>query len=231
MAEAYRTDEEQVEAIKKWWKENGTSTVVTITIAIAAVFSWQAWQSSQQQKIDSASAMYQNLVTASSGTSSDMTDEQKTTAKHLAKTLKADYPDSTYAQFAAFYRAKFAVEENDLDTAESELRWVLDSGPEREIAIQARLRLARVLMSKAQYDSALQMLEGDAAGYAGIYEQVKGDVYRAKGDIDQAISAYERARELSQQASKPTPDPLLDMKIQQFKSERGSVAANRAKEG
>jgi predicted negative regulator of RcsB-dependent stress response len=231
MAEAYRTEEEQVEAIKKWWKENGMSTVVSIVIAIALVFGWQGWQKSQQGKKDAASVMYQNLVTVANSNNGNLTDEQKATAKHLAETLKTDFPGSTYAQFAAFYSAKFAVEAKDLETAESQLRWVIDNKPGEEFLIQAQLRLARVVLAKDDYEQALQLLNRDAKGYAGAYEEVKGDVYRAQGDTDLAISAYEQAVQINQRSEKKTQNPLLDMKIQQLKSERGSVAALEAKEG
>jgi len=143
MSDTYRTDEEQVEAIKRWWRENGTSTVVSIAIAVSAVLGWQDWQKNQQEKIDTASAIYQNLVTAAAGDNGSATVEQKATVMHLAQTLKSDFPDSTYAQFAAFYRAKFSVEDKDLEAAEKELRWVLESGASNEIVIQTQLRLAR----------------------------------------------------------------------------------------
>ena len=231
MAETYRTEEEQVEAIKKWWKENGTSTVVSIVIAIVAVFGWQGWQKSQQQNMDTASGIYSNLITAATSADGTLSDEKKATARHLADTLKEDFSGSTYAQFAALYKARFAVEDNDLDSAEAELRWVLDKGASEELASQATLRLARVLAAKEDYDQALQLLDGNSAGMAGAYAQVKGDIYSARGEIDNAIQAYENAKELGQQQEPPQPDPLLDMKLQQLKSERGSVAANRAKEG
>jgi len=34
--ESYRTEEEQVEALKRWWKENGTGILVAILLAVAA---------------------------------------------------------------------------------------------------------------------------------------------------------------------------------------------------
>ena len=38
-----RTEEEQLEAIKRWWKENGTSLIAGVAIAAAGVFGWNAW--------------------------------------------------------------------------------------------------------------------------------------------------------------------------------------------
>ena len=33
--EEYRTEEEQVEALRRWWNENGRSTIVAIIVALA----------------------------------------------------------------------------------------------------------------------------------------------------------------------------------------------------
>ena len=46
--EPYNTEEEQVEALRRWWDENGRSTIAAIVIALAAGFGWQAWQKHDQ---------------------------------------------------------------------------------------------------------------------------------------------------------------------------------------
>ena len=35
--EAYRTEEEQVEALQRWWDENGRSTILAVVVALAAL--------------------------------------------------------------------------------------------------------------------------------------------------------------------------------------------------
>ena len=42
-----RTEEEQVAAIKSWWKENGKSLVLTVAGVLAGVFGWKAWKHKQ----------------------------------------------------------------------------------------------------------------------------------------------------------------------------------------
>ncbi|MEW8396328.1 MAG: tetratricopeptide repeat protein, partial [Candidatus Thiodiazotropha sp.] len=37
----YQTEEEQVEAIKRWWKENGTSVIAGLVIGLGGIFGWQ----------------------------------------------------------------------------------------------------------------------------------------------------------------------------------------------
>jgi predicted negative regulator of RcsB-dependent stress response len=38
-----RTEEEQVEALKGWWTENGKSLLFMVAIALSAVFAWKTW--------------------------------------------------------------------------------------------------------------------------------------------------------------------------------------------
>ena len=220
MSQEYSTDEEQVEALKRWWRENGKSTVISIVIAISGVLGWQGWQKQQQAEVEAASAVYQNMLTVVE--SQPMTDEQRATANHLAETLKKDFPSSTYARFAAFYKAKFAVEGKDLDAAETELRWVLASNASAEINVQAKLRLARIQYAKQELDAALATLEGDTLGYAVAFEELRGDIYNAKGDVSQARLAYQKAIELSQQAENPITNPLLKLKAEQLAGSEGA---------
>ena len=37
-----RTEEETVQAIKDWWKKNGSSLLIGVGAALAIVFGWQA---------------------------------------------------------------------------------------------------------------------------------------------------------------------------------------------
>lgn len=224
MAEGYQTEEEQIEQIKKWWKENGISIIATVLVAIVGVYGWQGWQTKQQEDIDTASALYQNMLTASQGSNGVISGEQRATSNHLAETLKKDFPDSAYAQFAGLYKAKIAVDSDELVKAEAELRWVLASKPIHEIALQTNLRLARVLYAQDKYAEALALLGDADSGHAPSYEEAKGDIYLAQGDKAKSILAYQKALELNQQGESPTRNPLLEMKIQQLKSEQGAVA-------
>ncbi len=197
--ESYRTEEEQVEALRKWWQENSKSLFAAIALALAASFGWQSWQDHRSTQAESASAIYQdmleavNLVTAAPASAG-----QVATVRHLAGTLKTDYAGSTYAQFAALHLAKMAVAENDLETAEQELRWVLTANPAQEIQLLTRLRLARVMAAQGETTTALAMLETEDSGtYAASYAEVEGDVYIQLEQPEQARAAYERASSLA----------------------------------
>ena len=65
------SEREQLDAIKKWWSENGKAIVAGLIIGLGAVFGWQYWQRWQDRVAEEASALYSG-VAASTGVSSDI---------------------------------------------------------------------------------------------------------------------------------------------------------------
>lgn len=231
---AYQSEDEQVEALKKWFRENGRHAVTGILVAAVAAFGIFSWQQRQQHRTDSASVDYQNLLQAVRGIEAETADankqkEQLATVRHLAETLKTDYESSTYAQLAALFKARLAVDENDFAQAETEFKWVLEHKPSAEIKALTQLRLARVLHAKGDDDAALKQLDEASAGsYASAYVQLKGDIAQTRGDIEAARAAYVRAQELEKQMSSPINDPLLEMKLRDLPSDPSATAATQA---
>ncbi len=189
--ETYRTEEEQVEALKKWWEENGRSTIAAVVLALAAGFGWQGWQEHREQQAELASLSYEELLEATQQAPSD---EQNATIRHLAGTLKQDYSGSTYALFASLHLARLDVQEGNYAAAERELRSVLTANPPLEIRLLAELRLARVVAAGGDPQAALAIVTAATPGtYAAAYAEVEGDLQVQLGNEAAAIEAYERA--------------------------------------
>ncbi len=192
--ESYRTEEEQVEALRRWWQENGRSTIVAIIVALGIGFGWQGFKQYNEERSEGASDLYQRMLQAFSTPA--LPGAQQEVAVQLAQQLKSEYEGSSYAQFAALQLASTAVGENDLSGAETELRWVLgkaDAGS--DIARIAQLRLARVLAAQGQQEQALGMLaEVDAGPYGASYALARGDILLSLGREDEALEAYLAAR-------------------------------------
>lgn len=190
--ESFRTEDEQVEALRRWWDENGRSTVVAIVIALGVGFGWQGWQKYQADQAAAASDVYQDMLGGLSG------ETAAGDPAELARQIKTAYPGSTYAQFAALHLAAMAVENADLESAEAELRWVLGKADKgSDMARVAQLRLARVVASRGDAEQALAILaEGDAGAYQASYALARGDVYLGQGRKDEAQAAYATAQAL-----------------------------------
>ena len=209
--EQYRTEEEQVEALKKWWDENGRSTVVAIIVALGLGFGWQGWQKYQQQENEAASNSYQNMLQQISSPEVD-----SAAIVELGEQIKTDYARSTYAQFAALHLARIAVNEGDLAEAEAELRWVLGRADKGSDPMQlAQLRLARVLAAKGDHDQALSILESaDAGSYQAAYAVAKGDILLMLGRNEEAKAAYTSAMVLASRGGAQVNLAMVQQKLQ-----------------
>lgn len=210
--ETYRTEEEQVEAIKHWWRENGKSTVLGVAIALSLVFGWRGWNNYQAERAAEASVIFENLLQADAAVQSN--GSKRETAEHLANTLKDGFSSHSYAQYAALIKAKYAVGDGDYETAEAELNWVLEQGPEEAVAAQTQLRLARVKFVQGELDAALALLAPLSEGAAGVQAlALRGDILRQQGDDAAALEAYRSADAINRQLQSPLNYPLLQMKI------------------
>lgn len=216
--ETYRTEEEQLEQLKNWLRENGRSLVLGIVIAVAAVFGWRAWQDHQRNQEASAALNYQNLLEAMHNIdqSDEPAVEMLATANTLADALKTEHARSGYAQLAALIKARLLLEKEDAAAAEEELRWVLAQKPKPELAALTRLRLAKVLLARGEPDAALAQLQ-QPGGYAFAYAHVRGDVLHAKGDAAGARAAYEEAQRLGRELQPPFDDPVLELKLRDLR--------------
>lgn len=209
----YRGEDEQLEQVKRWLRENGPALLLGIVIAVALVFGWRFWTARQQATAAAASIQYETLLQAAEQWSVGGEAAAAATVGTLAAELKESYPDTGYASYAAFLRANVAVAESRYDEGAAELRWVIDRNlNDAEVAI-ARYRLARVLLAQGEADAALELVDQPAVEqFAPAYARLRGDILMARGDTDGARQAYVRARELGAQTDLP-PDQILEIKL------------------
>ena len=186
MAE-HLTEDEQVEAIKKWWKENGMAVIAGLVIGSAALFGWRGWNDHKDSQAADASVVYGEFQKGLISDNKDVITASKSQ-------LVTDYAKTPYASLASLAVAKKAVESNDMTLAKSNLQWVLDNTRQNQVKHTARVRLIALMVNDAEYDAALAMLNIiDMGGYTAIYEELRGDILLAKGDMTAAHAAYDKA--------------------------------------
>lgn len=205
-----RTEEEQVEFIKNWWKENGTSLLLSIGVAVAGVMGWKAWVANQEATAANASALYENISTVVTAPAVD--DAQRTSAFHLGDELKSEFGSSTYAPMAAMLLARSAVESGDLDRAKTELEYVVSSdAADASLKQLASLRLARVALAQEDFAAAKSALARAEGGeYASLYNELSADLAVAQGDLDAARASYRMALETATTQSRALIQLKLD---------------------
>lgn len=208
------TEEEQIEALKRWWEKNGKRTLLGIVLVVGGYFGWQAWTDHSAEKASAASLTYQEMIENMVGLQPGETlpEDKQLAVGLLAEKLKVENSGSQYAVFAALTKAKLAVDNGDLDTAASELQWAMDSADEAT-EIVARLRLARVEAARGNLDTALQLVQGvDAADMKSAYEEAKGDFYFEQGNAAAALTAYQAAL-ASDESGDASVGALLQLKV------------------
>lgn len=192
-----RTEEEQVQAIKDWWKKNGSSLLIGIGAALAIVFGWQAWQNYQAQERAEAANQFANLMNAYSAG-----DDQETVA-FVAEELRNQHADSAYAIYGNVVLARQQMMTgDDPQAAADSLSWALEKAADYPALTRViRNRLARAQFAAGDNEAALATLDGagDPDAFEAIYSELRGDILLAMGDRSGAREAYLAAREQSQQ--------------------------------
>jgi predicted negative regulator of RcsB-dependent stress response len=190
-----RTDEEQVEAIKQWRKNNGSSLLIGIGAALAIVFGWQAWQNHEAQQRSEAASQFVTLMNAFGSQDETSAD----TVAFVAKTLRDDHADSAYAVYANLMLARVQLMQNsDAEGAVESLQWALEKAADTQpLALVVRSRLAQAQMAVEDYGAALATIDGakDSDAFGAIFAELRGDILLAKGDQEGARDAYLAARE------------------------------------
>ncbi len=207
------SDEEQIEAIKRWWDENGTSILVGVVLVVGGVLGFQGWQNHVRDTGEAAAAIYANLLEATRLDSpfDEHDEESLQTAQFLASQLKNEYSGSSYAHFAALLMAKQAVEAGDLDAAGAELAWAMDDGVDESLRPVVVMRLARVQNAQGRQQDALKtLLSVEPGEHEPSWREVRGDIYLAMGDRELARESYEQALAALEN---PQSRPILQIKL------------------
>ncbi|WP_275285988.1 YfgM family protein [Halomonas elongata] len=197
-----RTEEEQLEAIKRWWKENGISLLAGAAIAAAGVFGWKAWQDYQAGQAEAASQRYQQLLTLSSQEQLD--DAARGRAEELVTTLTEEHDGSLYADMALLLSARLSVEGGDQAAAREALEGLIADSEHAYLTGLARLRLARLQVAADEADAALETLDGAIpATLSAQQADIRGDAHFALGRTTQARDAWREALRLAEDGDRP----------------------------
>lgn len=199
-------EQEQLDALKSWWRSNGNSVTwvaLAIVLAAAGYQGYRYWQNSQAQK---ASDAYAQLSKAVRGN-----DAKK--VREVGTQIAQDFSGNGFAPMAALAAAKASFDSGDLKSAGAQLKWVIDNSKDEELRATARLRLAAVMLDEKNYDGALGVLnEKSPDSFAGLMADARGDVLAAQGKREEARTAYKLAIEKLGDANqyKPVVQVKLD---------------------
>lgn len=188
-------EQEQLAAIKSWWREYGNLVTVALIAALLSLAGYQGWRYHRHSQALGAVTLYEQLDQAARAG-----DHKK--VRDIADQITGKYASTTYGAYAALSAARASFETGDLAGAKSQLQWVLDNAKEAEVRDIARLRLAGVLLDEKNFDEALKLVDAKPVEtLAGLYSDLKGDILLTQGKRAEARGAYQLALDRSEAGS------------------------------
>ena len=214
--EIYETEEEQLDAVKRWWKENGQSTIVGLVVGIAIVLGWNFWQDHKKEQAAQASALYGQLIQS-------VTEDKKDSAEKLAERIQQQYPKTEYAAYSGLLLAKIKVQQGDPVKAQAILKGIA-AGSNKELINISKIRQVRLMLASGEYEQGLQLINdvdpATSSSFSGNYDELVGDLYVALDRLDQARTSYQKALENGYRS------PLLQLKIDDLSAPEKVVIQN-----
>ena len=198
-------EQEQIEELKAWWKENRNQLVSALLIVAVAMGGWRGWQYYQHNQSSQAAMLYAEFIRQLEANDAGRVND-------AAAAVMDRYAATTYASRAALLAAKVNEQGKDVARAKTQLKWVIDHSGGAELRDVARLRLASILLDETKYAEAMSLLEAEhPASFDGLFADLRGDVLSAQGKPDEARSAYKLAYEKTD--AKSMYRNLIQMKL------------------
>jgi predicted negative regulator of RcsB-dependent stress response len=199
----YQTEEQQVEAIKGYWAENGNMIIAGIVLGFVGFIGFNYYKDSKLADELAVSDSYQTLIESS-------TKDSKVFSENAAKFINENSTTS-YVSLTALALAKEAANTQDWAVAQTQLSAAIASAPTDGIKGIASLRLARVQIELAQYEKALTTLGKPLPeSFTAAVEEIKGDTYLLQGKKELARNAYQVAIAADGLAGSPGLQMKLD---------------------
>ena len=197
-------EEESIEAIKKWWDENGKQLIAAVIVVFGGYGGWSLWQNTELVASQMASDLYEEILEISVVEAGDSTTEQeRSDIVRIANELMEFHSESVYAQYGALFASQQHVINNNLDAAEAALDWILENpqstmfgSEDQGLILTVTLRLARIVLSKGDAERALGIVNNVITGsFEAGYAELRGDIYSALGRYVDARDSYVAAQQ------------------------------------
>jgi predicted negative regulator of RcsB-dependent stress response len=180
-------EQEKLDAVKAWWKDNGRTVMLAVIAFAVTLAAMQGWRYHERQQALAAAALYGQLLEG-------LQAKDVTKVQDIAAALLKDHAGSGYAAMAALTAAKASVDAGNLAAAKGNLTWAAAHALDEATRDIARMRLATVLMDERRFEEALRQLDAKhTEATAPLFAELKGDVLTAQGKVPEARAAYQAA--------------------------------------
>ena len=182
-------EQQQLEEFRDWWKANLAWVLLGAGLALAGVGGYKGWGYWQERQATGAAVLYQQYRVHLEG-------EQAQQAHETGERLRQEYGGTVYASMASLISARLYQEDQQPEEAIHLLRWAYENSDDLLIAPVAALRLARLHAAQQQWEEGLAVLSNvSLEGYEGLVHEIRGDLYRQSGRVQEARYEYVQALE------------------------------------
>jgi predicted negative regulator of RcsB-dependent stress response len=198
-------EQEQLDALKTWWKDNRKWMFTTLAIVLAVSAALYSWNKYQEKQAVEAATLYAEVLKQVA------TNDPKRINDSVAA-LVEKYSNTAYAPRAQLLAVQANMQVKDFSLAKTQLEWVISRASESGLQDTARLKLSTILLDEKKYDEAMKLLDATHAdAFVGLYADLKGDVLAAQGKTEDARTAYKLAFE--KMDSKSAYRNLIQLKL------------------
>lgn len=201
-------EQEQLDTLKAWWKDNGNWVLGVVLVVTIAMAGWRGWQYYEHKQTSEAATLYQQFV-------EQLATNDAKRVNDAAAAVMDRYAGTPYASRAALIAAQVNESAKEPLRAKTQLQWVIEHASEDGLKSVARLRMASMLLDEKDYAGALKLLDTKhAVSFDALYADMKGDVLNAQGKPVDAKAAYKLAFEKLDEKS--AYRNLVQMKLDAF---------------
>lgn len=182
----FETEEQQIDAIKKWWQENYKMVIVAAVLGIGSIMGVQAWKQQKLINAEAASIEFDHITQL-------MAQQEGASVTARVESMMNEFGGSPYASLSVMLEAKNLLDAEDFKSAEEKFNWVIDTTSNSSLRHIARLNLATVFSVQGKHAAALKLLEVEQDKFKPGYLELKGDILVSMGRRDEAKIAYDEA--------------------------------------
>lgn len=182
-----RTEEETVEHLKQWIRDNGLAIVLGVVIGLSGIAGVRYWFSYHRTQAEEASMIYDKVASA-------LATQKYADVMQQGKALLDNHDNTSYAVLGAMAMAKASLATGDAAAARDHLAWAMEKADDEGMQHIARIRLARLFIDAGDHAAAMKLITDQPHGAFGSqYEELRGDILVTQNNLSQAREAYRLA--------------------------------------